>query len=138
MAAPQKVELAPSRWAEEFRPILARAATGKRGPRWLEGVIGAIERGDAVLFVARADGDAKGVLVLAFQKWPLASVYVLAMATAPRSGFAWGPALWPAVRDLAKRAGAETVHAEALSEGNRRRLVKLGFAPRSTMMVCPC
>lgn len=138
MGGVREVELKGSPWSEEFRPLLARAATGKFAARWVQGVIGAIERGDAALLVARAADRPVGVLVLAFQKWPVSSCYVLAMATVPRSGFAWGPAFLPAIRDLARRAGAVEVKADVLTEGNRRRLKRLGFAPYSTMMVLPC
>lgn len=140
MGAPQKVTLAAEPWGEELRPLLERVATGKRAEKWLAGIIGALERGDAVALVARAELEPAplGVLVIAFQKWPLAKLAVLAMATVPGSGFAWGPAFLPHVRELARRAGAEELEAEALSDANRRRLERLGFKPRSSLMVCPC
>lgn len=131
--------LAREPWAEELRPILARAASGKRAEKWMDGIVGAIERGDAVLFVARSEtGAPLAVLVMAFQKWPLAVAHVLAMAAVPHSGIQWGKSGLAAIRDLARRAGAEELHAEALDEANRRRLGMIGFAPRSHVMVCPC
>ena len=140
MAAPEKVKpLAREPWAEELRPILARAATGKRAAKWMDGIVGAIERGNAVLFVARSEeGAPLALLVMAFQKWPLAVAHVLAMAAVPRSGIQWGRSGLAAIRDLARRAGAEELSAEALDEANRRRLGLLGFVARSHVMVCPC
>jgi hypothetical protein len=146
MGAPlQKVKLEREPWGEELRPLLARVASGKRAARWLEGIIGALEREDAHAIVARAlpdaspaPGRALGVAIVALQKWPLRTLHVLAMATVPRSGFYWGAKCLPAIMGLARRVGAEEVQAEALTEANRRRLGRLGFSLRSSLMVLPC
>lgn len=139
MGAPQKVTgFAREPWGEELRPLLARVASGKNAARWLEGVVGAIERDDAVLFVARAEGAPVALFVLAFQKWPLAACHVLAAAAVPHSGADWAAATLPALRALARSAGADALYAEAMRPANRRWLERNGFAPRSAMMVCPC
>lgn len=136
MGRAEKVELRPEAWAEAYRPLLA-LLWGDR-PRYLDGIVGAIERGHAVLFVARRDGEPVGALVVAFQPWPVSSLFVLGMVTVPHSGFEWGPALWPEVRALARRAGAETVECDARDAANARRLSRLGFVQSSFRMVSPC
>lgn len=141
----QEVELRlrPEKWSDalalELRPLLERVTPQKSASRWLAGIVGALERGDAVACVARVAGaPALGVAVLAFQKWPLAAVHVLAMAAVPGSGFSWGPAFLPRLAAIARAAGAETIQAEALDPANRRRLEGLGFFRRSSLMVLPC
>lgn len=153
-----QVELKPERWAEDLRPLLARVASGARAARWLEGVIGAIERGDVALFVARAPsllvvrqpsrgaapdaspspGAPLALLVTAFKRFPIPAVHVLAMAAVPRSGFKWGAAGVAQIAELGRRAGAEELEAEALTEAHRRRLARIGFRQRSSLMVLPC
>lgn len=137
MGNPQKVELAPEAYSKEIRPLLARIWGDDRA-RYRDSIIGMIERGDAILFVARRDGRALGALIVAMQRAPEKLVCVLGMVTLPRTGFAWGPALWAPVRELFKKTGADGVRAEARTEANRRRLARLGFAPVSTVMVAPC
>lgn len=118
--------------------MLERAAGGRWASQWLAGVVAAIGAGNAVLWVAERDGEAVGVLVTVFQAWPLPLLYVLAMATRPRTGFAWGPAFFPHLLDMAKAAGALGVRAEVNDLANERRLRRMGFRPEFQTMVAPC
>jgi hypothetical protein len=124
-------------WSEELRPILARAATGALAYRVVTAWIDGVESGRAVLAVARSAGRPVGVILLAFQHWPLPEVHVVAMATASRTGFAWGAALMPHVRRIAAAAGAVHVRAVAETEANYRRLRRMGFAQIGYEMAAP-
>ena len=132
------IRLAPEQWSDELTPILRRAASGKRADKWLDGIVAAIRDKRAVLFVARHDGRALALMVVAFQPVPLATAHVLALAAVPHSGVHWGRAGLAALATLARAAGAEEISAEALDVRQRRRLAFLGFAERSTVMVLPC
>lgn len=138
MAAFEKVILTQEPWAPAFRPLLARASGGPWGERAIEGLIGAIDRREALLMVARADGAALGIAVISFQKWPLPLLYVHAMAVVPGTGFEWGKAFLPQLETLAAKAGAVGVRAEVSDAANERWLRSIGFVPEFKTMVAPC
>lgn len=138
MAAFEKVTLAQEPWSPEFRALLARASGGPWAQRALDGLIDAIGRGDALLWVARSADAALGVMVLSFQKWPVPVLYVHAAATVPGTGFEWGRAILPQLEQLAATAGAIGVRAEVGDAANERRLRSIGFVPEFKTMVAPC
>lgn len=135
MADPQKVTLGIEPWRDDLRPILARLYDGREAR--MQAVIDAVKREHALMYVARRDGAVQGVLIVAIENLLHRAVYVVAMVALPKTGFQWGPAVWPSLAAHWREKGAELVRCEASTEPNRRRLRRVGFREASTLMVAP-